>query len=155
MSLVIVTAAAPDFVGSAWLVAVTCTVAGEGRSPGAVYTPVGVIVPTTALPPAMPFTFQETLVSTLFVTVALKLSWLPSTTDPLFGVTVTTREGGGGGGGEPAPPPPQPNIHVPAVRRVVTTMLAARNLFTLLCGKGRIPAARAGEGPANRKGSRG
>lgn len=36
MSLVIVSDADPDFVESAWLVAVTCTVAGDGRSPGAV-----------------------------------------------------------------------------------------------------------------------
>ena len=32
MSLVTVTAAPSDFVGSAWLVAVTVTVAGDGRS---------------------------------------------------------------------------------------------------------------------------
>jgi hypothetical protein len=36
MSLVIVSCAVADFVGSAWLVAVTWTIAGEGRSPGAV-----------------------------------------------------------------------------------------------------------------------
>jgi hypothetical protein len=40
----------------------------------------------------MPFTFQATLVSAVFITVALKLSWLPSSTDPFFGVTVTTME---------------------------------------------------------------
>jgi len=36
MSLKTVTLAAPDFVASAWLVAVICTVAGEGKSAGAV-----------------------------------------------------------------------------------------------------------------------
>jgi len=36
MSLVIANVALPDFVGSAWLVAVTCTVADDGRSIGAV-----------------------------------------------------------------------------------------------------------------------
>ena len=36
MSLVTVTAAVEDFVASAWLVAVTCTVPPEGRSAGAV-----------------------------------------------------------------------------------------------------------------------
>jgi hypothetical protein len=36
MSLMIVTFAVADFVASAWLVAVICTVAGEGRSAGAV-----------------------------------------------------------------------------------------------------------------------
>lgn len=132
----------------------TCAVAGEGKSAGALYTPADVIVPVDALPPGMPFTLHATLVSVVFITVALKLSWLPSTTDPLIGVTVTTMEGGGGGGGEPAPPPPQPNIHVPAVRRVMRAMFAALDPFSLLCGKGRIPTAKAGEGPANRKGTR-
>ena len=60
MSLVTVTAAVSDFVASAWLVAVTCTFAGEGKSAGAVYTPPGVIVPVAALPPAVPFTLQFT-----------------------------------------------------------------------------------------------
>lgn len=36
MSLVTVTLAVSDFVGSAWLVAVICSVAGEGKSAGAV-----------------------------------------------------------------------------------------------------------------------
>jgi len=36
MSLVMVSVADPDFVVSAWLVAVTSTVAGEGKSAGAV-----------------------------------------------------------------------------------------------------------------------
>jgi hypothetical protein len=94
----------------------------------------------------MPFTFQATLMSVVFITVALKLSWLPSSTDPFFGVTVTTMEGGGGGGGEPAPPPPQPNIHVPAVRRLIRAILDAQNPFSMRCGKGRIPAAKQAKG---------
>jgi hypothetical protein len=36
MSLVTVMLAVSDFVGSGWLVAVICTVAGEGKSAGAV-----------------------------------------------------------------------------------------------------------------------
>ena len=36
MSLMIAICAVADFVASAWLVAVTLTVVGEGRSPGAV-----------------------------------------------------------------------------------------------------------------------
>jgi len=60
MSLVTVTAALSDFVPSARLVAVTVTVAGEGRSTGAVYTPLAEIVPTKALPPATPFALQFT-----------------------------------------------------------------------------------------------
>ncbi len=41
-------------------VAVTVTVDGEGRIDGAVYSPSGVIVPTVALPPIIPFTSQVT-----------------------------------------------------------------------------------------------
>lgn len=146
MSLVIVTAAVADFVASAWLVAVTCTVAGDGKSTGALYTPAGVIVPAAAFPPGIPFTLQLTLVSVAFVTVAVNVAWFPSTTDPLWGVMVTPIEGGGGGGGEPAPPPPQPNVHAPAMRRVMTAILAVPNLFPLLCGRGRIPAAKQAKG---------
>jgi hypothetical protein len=87
MSLVIASVPEPDFVVSAWLVAVTCTVAGDGRSIGAVF------------PPATPLTLQLTAVSAVFVTVAVNVTWLPSTTVPLGGATFTTMDGGGGGGG--------------------------------------------------------
>jgi hypothetical protein len=89
MSLVTVTAALSDFVPSAWLVAVIVTVAGDGRSAGAVYAPPLVIVPSATLPPGTPFTLQLTASSVVFATLALKLAPFPSTTDPLFGVTVT------------------------------------------------------------------
>ncbi len=56
----IVTLAAPDFVGSATLVADTVTVLGDGTLFGAVYNPPAVMVPTLVLPPATPFTFQVT-----------------------------------------------------------------------------------------------
>ena len=95
----------------------TCTVAEEGRSAGAVYAPEDVIVPTRELPPTVPFTLQFTLVSVVFVTVAVKVNWFPSSTEPFGGFTVTTMEGGGGGGGATAPPPPQPKFHAPAVRK--------------------------------------
>ncbi len=74
MSLVIANVPVPDFVESAWLVAVTCTVAGDGRSAGAVYTPAEVIVPSAAFPPATPLTPQLTVVSVVFVTVAVKVA---------------------------------------------------------------------------------
>jgi hypothetical protein len=89
MSLVTVTAAPSDFVASAWLVAVMVTVAGDGRSAGAVYAPALVIVPTTAFPPAMPLTLQLTAVSVVFVTLALNPVVFPNTTEPLLGVTET------------------------------------------------------------------
>ena len=93
MSLVMVSVAPADFVGSAWLVAVTCTVAGVGRSAGAVYAPVELIVPTVAFPPATPFTLQLTLVFVEFWTVAWNAAGLPSSTVPLAGVIVTMRGG--------------------------------------------------------------
>jgi hypothetical protein len=70
MSLRTVSVAEPDFDVSAWLVAVICTDAGDGKSAGAVYTPPEEIVPAAALPPATPFTLQLTLVFAVFVTVA-------------------------------------------------------------------------------------
>jgi hypothetical protein len=73
MSLVIANVPAPDFVESAWLVAVICTVAGDGRSAGAAYTPTGVIVPSAAFPPGTPLTLQVTAMSVAFVTVAAKV----------------------------------------------------------------------------------
>jgi hypothetical protein len=130
MSLVIARATMPDFVASAWLVAVTCSVVGEGRAMGAVYTPVDVIVPTVAFPPGTPLTFQVTAVSVVFDTVAANVTWFPSTTDPFVGVTVTTIDGGGGGGGAPAVP--QPNVHAPSARSAMTTIVAVLDLFALL-----------------------
>ncbi len=122
-SLVMVTVAVADFVASATLVAVICTVTDAGRSAGAVYTPVALIVPAVALPLATPLTLQVTLVSVALVTVALKVCVLPSTTGALLGVIVTVMEAGGGGGGggsaaELTPPPPQPSMHALAARRI-------------------------------------
>jgi hypothetical protein len=102
-----------DLVESAWLVAVTWTITGEDRSAGAVYTPAAVIVPKDGLPPGMLFTLQATLVSVVFVTVAVRVCEFPSRTDPVVGVTVTVTDGGGGGGDvtEPVPLAAQPCIH--------------------------------------------
>ena len=61
---VIVALALPVFELSAILAAVIVTVAGDGGTGGAVYTavvaPVVTIVPTVALPPAIPFTLHAT-----------------------------------------------------------------------------------------------
>src|SRR5260370_8514877 len=105
-----------DLVASGTLVAVICAVTDAGRSAGAVYTPVALIVPAVALPLAILLTFQVTLVSVALVTVALKVCVLPSTTGALLGVIVTVMEAGGGGGGGGsasglAPPPPHPPLH--------------------------------------------
>jgi hypothetical protein len=74
MSLVIATFAVADFVASAWLVAVIWTVAGEGRSAGAVYTPAELIAPSVVFPPCTVLTFQLTAVSVVFVTAAVNVA---------------------------------------------------------------------------------
>ena len=55
---------------SAWLTAVTVTLAGYGRAAGAVYNPDAEIIPALALPPETPFPPQVTLVVDLPVTTA-------------------------------------------------------------------------------------
>ena len=74
MSLVIASVPVPDFVASAWLVAVVCTVEGDGMSAGTAYTPAEVIVPNVTFPPGTPLTLQLTAVSSVFVTEAVKVA---------------------------------------------------------------------------------
>jgi hypothetical protein len=151
MSLVIANMAVPDFVESAWLVAVICTVAGDGKSAGAVYTPADVIVPSVAFPPGEPLTFQLTVVSVVFVTAAKNVSWFPSTTDPVVGVTVTPMDGGGGGGGD-APPAPHPSVHAPSASRAMSTIVLVVDLFPLLCERDRMPSQKQAKGQRKKKG---
>src|SRR5438477_11875129 len=99
MSLVITSVPVLDFVESAWLVAVTCNVAGEGMSTGAVYTPAEVIVPSVALPPGTPLMLQLTAVSGVFVTAAVNVTWFAKTTDAFVGFALTAMGGVGGGSG--------------------------------------------------------
>lgn len=160
MSLVIVSSAVADFVVSAWLVAVTCTIADAGRSGGAVYTPPEVIVPVEAVPPGTPFTLQVTLVSSAFVTVDVSVCELPSRTAALVGVTETLTWGGGSRGGvlEPVLPPPQPSgkKHSGRSSRSRTARMALRKMIetrrlesVFVCERGgRMPHGIAGEGPA-------
>src|SRR6266849_4688219 len=154
MSLKMFTVAVADFVASAWLVAVIASVAGDGKSRGAVYRPLGVMVPTTAFPAATPFTLQLTPLLFAFVTVAANVAVIPSTTDPLAGETVTTIGGGGGGGGGatgPAPPPAQPSVQAPAVRRAVITILFALKFGSSICGRGRMPSAKQAKGQRKKR----
>ena len=147
MSLVIANVPVADFVESAWLVAVTCTISGDGMSAGAVYTAAGVIVPCVALPPGTPFTLQLTVVSVVFVTAALNGAWPPSTTDPFVGVTVTTMDRGGGGGGDSdEPAAPQPSVHAPSPRRAMTTIVVVLDLFPLLRERDRMPSQKQAKG---------
>ena len=110
-----------------------------------------VIVPTPEFPPALPFTLQLTLVSVVLDTVAVKVIWFPSTTEPDGGVTLTVMEGGGGGGGAAAPPPPQPRVHAPAVRRTRKPIRAVPKLASMLCGRGRTLCAKQAKGQRKRR----
>ncbi len=125
MSLASVSCAEADFDVSAWLFAVICITAEEGRLGGAVYMPWASIVPSVELPPGTLLTSQVTAVFEVPVTLAVNCWVRPRSTLALAGATETEMEGGGGGGGAtgPTPPPPQPSVHAPAVRRGNKTML--------------------------------
>src|SRR5260370_7649184 len=100
--------------------------------------PADVIVPNVAFPPDRLLTLQLTVVSVVFVTVAVKGVWLPSNTDPFAGVTVTAIDGGGGGGGGSAPAEPQPRVHAPSAKNATTRIVLVLNL-SLLCERDRMP----------------
>jgi len=153
MSLAIVTPAEAGFVGSALLVAVTCTLAGDGKSPGAVYTPAVVIVPTVAFPPETPFTLQLTVVSVLFFTVAVNVMVFPSSTEPLDGATATVICGGGGGGGCTKPAPlTQPHAQAHTARSVRKAMLASGVLPFFCWERGRMPSELQAKGQRKQRG---
>jgi hypothetical protein len=61
-----VTTALADALGSAMLVALTVTRAGDGTEPGAEYAPAELMIPTVPLPPAIPLTFQLTVETDAF-----------------------------------------------------------------------------------------
>jgi hypothetical protein len=108
ISLVTVTTAAALFELSATLVARTVTEPEEGRSPGAVYAPLALIVPTAALPPGIPFTLQVTDVLVEFVTAAVNVCDVPSSKETEGGVRLTVMLEGGGCGGVELTTPLQP-----------------------------------------------
>jgi hypothetical protein len=89
-------------------------------------------------------------VSFVFVAVAVNVAWVPSTTDPFAGFTVTSITGGGGGSGD-APPAPQPIIHVPFAISAAIAIVAALDLFPFLRERDRMPMGKAGEGPAKKE----
>ena len=148
MSLVIASVAVPDFVASAWLVAVTCTIAGDCVSRGAVYTPAEVIVPSVAFPPGTPLMLQLTAVSDVFVTVAVNVTWFPNKTDAFVGFTVTAIGGGGeGDGGEDETlPEVQPSVHAASARRAINTSVLVLDLFSLLGERDRMPSQKQPKG---------
>lgn len=128
-----------------------CTVDGDGKSAGAVYKPPDVIVPSVAFPPDTPLTLQLTPVSVVFVTVAAKVAWPPSTTDPFAGVTLTCIVGEGGGGGD-APPAPQPNVHAPAAITEMSTTAVVLNVLPFLGERDRMPSQKQAKGQRIEKG---
>ena|SRR5689334_23150732 len=89
------TTAVADFVGSALLMADTCTVPPGGTELGALYVPRLLIVPTVAFPPMMPFTAHFTDVSAAFCTVAVNVRVRFTRTVALVGEIVTVTGGGG------------------------------------------------------------
>src|SRR6266849_4399683 len=100
-----------------------------------------------AFPPGAPFTVQATPGSGVPLTLAVKLSALPSRTEVLAGVTLTVIDGGGGGGGGatgPTPPPPQPRVHALAVRR--PAQLARCKAFVHFLGRARTPSGKQAKG---------
>jgi hypothetical protein len=78
-----------DFVESATLTAVTCTVPPAGTDAGALYTPPLVMVPTVELPPVVPLTFHVNAVLDVPCTVAVKVRVLFMRTVALVGEMLT------------------------------------------------------------------
>jgi hypothetical protein len=84
------------------------------------------MVPVAGLPAEMLLTLHVTLVSVVPVTVAVKVCWLPKSTETVAGVTVTLMEdgvgvgggvGGGGGWTTAESPLAQPATHVTVAKR--------------------------------------
>jgi hypothetical protein len=88
------TMAEPVAVLSALLVAVTLMVGGEGMALGAVYKPLGEIVPVLAFPPATPPANHVTLLFEVPVTVAWNCcDWFRGTLACAGSKTTVTTEG--------------------------------------------------------------
>lgn len=104
------------------------------------------IVPTRALPPAVPFTLQLTLVFVVLVTVAVSVNWFPSRTVLAGDVRVTVMDGGGGGGGATVPAALHPDTQAAAERSAAKTALTALDSFLSLGGRGRMPSPKQAKG---------
>lgn len=89
MGGVTVTVALPTGFGATVLVAVIAKVCGNSKLAGAVYKPVASMVPTVALPPAMPLTAQVTVVVMVPVTVAVNCCIAPVAMLGVEGDTLT------------------------------------------------------------------
>jgi hypothetical protein len=101
-----VAVAGPVLVESTILMALMVAVFGEGGTPGAVYRPAVVTVPTVAFPPATSFTIHLTweLNEPVPATAAVNCCVAPVVTFAVGGVTLTDVIAG------PPLPEPQPDI---------------------------------------------
>src|SRR5579859_3691965 len=118
------------------------------------------MVPTTEVPPGMPLTVQETLVSVVPVTFARKVCEVPRRSEAAAGVTVTAIAAGtGGGSGGVATGEvtlltvlaAQPWLQAAAARstrngRAMNGRWSTQALLPF-CERGRMPRRNAGEGP--------
>ena len=121
----IVTVAVEDLPGSATLVAVTVTVAGEGTVAGAVYNPVALMVPQAAPVQPAPETEKLTEVLVAPVTVGVNCCVPPVRTEAVDGLSVMATP---------------LTIVTPAVADfVVSATLVARTVT--VGGDGKIPGA--------------
>jgi hypothetical protein len=83
----------------------------------------------------------------VLVTVAVKVAWPPSTTDPFIGFTVTAIAGDGdGGSGEDAIPALQPNVHDPSGNSAMSKSIPFRDVFPLLGESDRMPSQKQAKG---------
>jgi hypothetical protein len=111
MSLDMAPCAVELFVESSTLVATTETETVVDKFAGAVYVPMLVIVPTSALPPGIPLTLQMTAEFVALFTVAMNACRAPSKTLAVDGATATViADVWAGGCDGPAPTAPQPSI---------------------------------------------
>ena len=124
------TALVPVCVVSAALVAVSVIVFGVGRVAGAVYMPFASIVPSVALPPAVEFTDQVTLLFVLPLTVAANASFAPARIVAVAGVTVTPLVPPSGGSVEPSLPRFVPRPEQPLSKKIRSTACVLQIRFT-------------------------
>jgi len=115
-----VTEAESDATGAASVEAVTVTTLGVGGTPGAVKRPVALMVPTVALPPAMPSTDQVTALFVVPLTEAVNCTVWLITGEAVEGEMITE-----GTGNRPGAPPPHPDKKSPA-RATPATKYAIR-----------------------------
>ena len=102
------------------------TLAGFGRSAGAVYRPPIVIVPAVALPPVTLLTLQVTIVFDVPVTEAVNCCVFPKSTVELDDDTDTVTDCAGGDFGVEEPAPHPLNTRERAIEQMAAPRLGTR-----------------------------